>query len=255
MRRVGSSSPRALLVGRVLYARQAGSVIQPAEVLVPDSPESVLVIGGAGRTGRLVVDQALHDGMDVRVLTRRSASSDRVHVVTGSITSPARVRTAVDGVAAVVIVVESDAGSGGSNPPEEVHHRGVRHVLDAVDAGTRLVLISQIYITRPQAYPEVADTIAARARGEQALRDSGLAYTIVRPAWLTDEPAGRSGLRFEQGDTGDGQVARADVAAVAVQALRTPQAVGRTFELYNQPGTPDIDWAAAFGQLEPDNRR
>jgi len=43
-----------------------------------------------------------------------------------------------------------------------------------------VVLISQIYITRPDAYPDMRDVIVARGRGEQALRSSGTPYVIIR---------------------------------------------------------------------------
>jgi uncharacterized protein YbjT (DUF2867 family) len=110
-------------------------------------------------------------------------------------------------------------------------------------------MVSQIYITRPEAFPAAADVIAARGRGEQALRDSELAHTIVRPSWLTDDPGGRQALRLEQGDTGDGRVARADVAEAVAQALAHPEARGKTFELYGEPGEPPTDWAALFATL------
>jgi NAD(P)-dependent dehydrogenase (short-subunit alcohol dehydrogenase family) len=57
---------------------------------------------------------------------------------------------------------------------------------------------------------------------------------------------------LEQGDTGEGQTARADVAEACVQALAAPSAQGKTFELYNVPGSPPSDWPALFSQLKSD---
>lgn len=82
------------------------------------------------------------------------------------------------------------------------------------------------------------------------LRDSALAHTIVRPSWLTDDPGGRQALRLEQGDTGDGQVARADVAEAVAQSLTHPEARGKTFELYGEAGEPPTDWAPLFARLQ-----
>lgn len=53
-----------------------------------------------------------------------------------------------------------------------------------------------------------------RGEAEAALRASGQPYTIVRPSWLTDDAGGRQALRLEQGDSGEGRVARVDVATV-----------------------------------------
>ena len=192
---------------------------------------STVVIGGAGRTGRHIVERLLRDGAAVKVLSR---NPDHVP----------------DGVDAVVVVVESAMNDDASpNGPTAVHDEGSRHVVSAAAPDTHVVMVSQIYITRPEAFPAAAEIIAARGRGEQALRDSGLPYTIVRPSWLTDEPGGRQALRLEQGDTGDGKVSREDVAEAVVQALAHPQARGKTFELYGEPGEPPADWGPLFDAL------
>jgi NAD(P)H-binding len=75
---------------------------------------------------------------------------------------------------------------------------------------------------------------------------------IVRPSWLTDDPGGQRAIRFEQGDTGEGEISRGDVATVVVAALGSARARGKTFEIYNQPGAPPEDWDAAFAGLTRD---
>ena len=63
------------------------------------------------------------------------------------------------------------------------------------------------------------------------------------------------GRSFEgaQGDTlASGQIQRADVAIVCVQALGNPDAVGKTFEIVaGEPGA-SVDWAAFFKPLKRD---
>lgn len=130
-----------------------------------------------------------------------------------------------------------------------MHYEGTRHVIDAAAPGTHLVLVTQIYITRPERYPEVANVIHWRGRAEEALRGSGLPYTIIRPAWLTNGPVG--GVRLEQGDSGEGRVSRTAVGEVCVRALLHPEARGKTFEVYSE-GQGVEDWAAAFRALQPD---
>jgi uncharacterized protein YbjT (DUF2867 family) len=213
---------------------------------------SSLVIGGAGRTGRHIVDRLRRDGAAVRVLSR---NPDRVRggveAIAGDITHSDSVAAAMRGVDSVVLVVESAMNDDGSpNAPTAVHDQGTANVVAAAADDVHVVMVSQIYITRPEAFPAAAEVIGARGRGEQALRDSALAYTIVRPSWLTDDPGGRQALRLEQGDTGDGQVARADVAEAVAQALTHPEARGKTFELYGEPGAPPADWAARFAALQ-----
>jgi hypothetical protein len=62
---------------------------------------------------------------------------------------------------------------GSPNAPTSVHDGGTRHVIAAALRHVHVVMVSQIYISRPEAHAEVRDIIEARGRGEQALRDSG----------------------------------------------------------------------------------
>lgn len=224
----------------------------------------VLVVGGTGRTGGYVVEKLLERGRPVRVLTRNAARArgrldGNVGIFEGDLARVETLRAPLNGVAGVVEIVESDPGPGGSNPPEQAHHQGTLNLISAArgagqGALPHLVMVSQIYITRPEAYPEVRDTILARGRAENALRQSGLPYTIVRPSWLTGGPGGRQGLSLEQGDSGDGLVPREDVAETCVQALMHEEARGKTFELYGAPGgQPPSDWAVLFAALGTDS--
>jgi uncharacterized protein YbjT (DUF2867 family) len=209
----------------------------------------VVVIGGTGRTGRHIVERLRAATQTVRVLTRRGDGD--ADTVVGSITSPGDVRRVAADAGGVVIVVES-AERPGPNGPEAVHVHGVENVIAAVPPATHIVLLTQIYITRPEAFEAVRDVIVARRRGEQVLRAGGRPYTIVRPSWLTDDAGGQQAVRFEQGDTGEGRIPRADVAAVVVAALGSANAIGKTFEIYGEPGAPPSDWDAAFGRLAAD---
>lgn len=210
----------------------------------------ILVVGGSGRTGRHIVERLQRESRPVRVLSRHGGDVD-AELLIGSITESNDVRRAARDVGGVVICVESTERPG-PNGPEAVHLQGVENVLAAAPFSVQLVLVTQIYITRPEAFERVRQVILARARGEEALRASGRPYTIVRPSWLTDEPGGQQAIRFEQGDTGEGEVARADVAAVVVAALGSTAALGKTLEIYNEAGDPPADWDLAFSSLAAD---
>lgn len=91
-----------------------------------------------------------------------------------------------------------------------------------------------------------------KLRGETALRESGLVYTIVRPCALTEAPGGQA-LVVDQGDRLKGQLSREDVAELIVQVLERPQAAHTTFEVAAGQGNclPE-DWGCLFAQLNPD---
>jgi uncharacterized protein YbjT (DUF2867 family) len=211
---------------------------------------SYLVIGGAGQTGSLVVDRFADRGDCVTILSRNPGATPRdgVATATGDIAAGLNYDGLLEGVDGVVVSVEPPTDPAGA---ASVMHEGVAALARACsERGITVVLVSQIYITRADAHPEIAAIIKARAGGEQALRDSGAPYIIVRPAWLTNEPV--SGVRLEQGDGGDGQVSRATVADTIVAALPSPQAVGTTFEIYDSPEDQLTDWTGMFDELRRD---
>lgn len=220
----------------------------------------IAVIGGAGRLGSLVTRRLAEAGERVRVVSRhpeRGATPPP-----GSELWQADVRyadtlgPALRECAAVVISVEPGTADSGPDSPETTVCSGVRNVLAAAAESAlrpRFVLVSQIFVTRREhpmnAYGRLLDW---RLRGEDAVRDSGFAYTVVRPGWLTDDGSAGAGVRLEQDDRGDGWVSRASVAEACVRALGSAAAAGRTFEVYNEPGAAPTDWEPLFRRLTPD---
>ncbi len=209
-----------------------------------------LVVGGRGRTGRGVVERLVAAGAHVVVGSRSGEGGGPgvpgVAVDLAAADWPALLA----GVRGVAVSVEPPYDAAGA---ERVMHRGVAALARAAAAsGVRVVLVSQIYITRPEAYPAMAEVTRARGRGEQALRGSGARYAVVRPGWLTDEPP--SGVRLEQGDTGEGSVSRATVAEACTRLLLAEDTAPVTFEIFDGAGAPEVDWPGLLGGLVPDAR-
>jgi uncharacterized protein YbjT (DUF2867 family) len=91
-----------------------------------------------------------------------------------------------------------------------------------------------------------------KLRGEDAVRESGLSYTIIRPCALTEEPGGKA-LVFEQGDNIRGKVSREDIAELCVQALEQPKACNLTFEVKEaESGKGSRDWENLLSALKTD---
>lgn len=86
--------------------------------------------------------------------------------------------------------------------------------------------------------------------GEDAIRNSGLPYTILRACALTeDEPVGLDSLRFEQGDFIVGKISREDIAPLMAKAFDTPGFVDVTVEL-TQTGEGEASLAPADQRIE-----
>ncbi len=90
-----------------------------------------------------------------------------------------------------------------------------------------------------------------KLRGEEAVRESGIPYTIIRPCALTEEAGGKV-LMFDQGDNIRGKVSREDIAELCLQTLGQPKAANVTFEV-KEGEDSSFDWDSLFFRLTKDN--
>lgn len=224
----------------------------------------VLVAGATGGTGHAVVETALKRGFPVRVLVRdaekaRTLFGERVEYAVGDVRQPRSLRGAVRGVRYVVSAL--GAGSGARDPensPEHVDYAGVKALAEAAKAGgvEHFVLTSSMGVTHPdhQLNRILDNVLQWKLKGEDAVRASGLNYTIVRPGGLTNEPGGREGIRILQGDPPDvvGRISRADLAEVLVGVIGREEAYRKTFEVIGDPDARGADWISLLGGLKSD---
>jgi uncharacterized protein YbjT (DUF2867 family) len=212
----------------------------------------VLVVGATGSIGQLAVRSAQRHGLRPRALVRDLQRAEHllpgVELVQGDLEDTASLRRAVDGADALVLT----HGSGGDPRPDaraHIDYGGVLNLLRALGgARPRVALMTSIYATRS----DVPGATPWKRRSERLLRASGLPYTIVRPGWFDHAGASQRRLVLQQGGTGDGGIARDQIAETLVQSLLTGTALGKTFELVAVEGAQQSDWARLFGVLKSD---
>ena len=231
------------------------------EIEVRETP--VLVFGATGGTGRRVVTQLLEQGRKVRAFVRDETSAreklgSRVEYVTGDVRDAATVSPAFDGVKFVISAIGSSGRARDpSNTPEAVDYRGVKLLADqAAAAGVEhFVLVSSMGATiEDHPLNQMFDNILMwKFKGEEALRDSGVPYTIVRPGGLTEEPGGQAEIKIFAEDGGEGSIPRADVARVCVAALTNPAAINKTISITSGEGDPSDEFTAAFEAIPADS--
>jgi len=220
----------------------------------------VLVAGATGGTGQMVVKHLLEQGYDVKALVRsidkaRGLFGDTVEYATGDVRNPDQL---IEAMVGVDYVISSVGGSRNdkSNYPEQVDFGGVRNMADVAAASgvKQMVLVSSSGVTQEDHFLNKMfnDVMKWKLKGEDALRASGVPYTIVRPGGLVDKPAGSSTIVFAQGDTTSGAITREDVALICVAALQYPEARGKTFETFAEGTATAPDWASMFGGLNAD---
>ena len=221
-----------------------------------------LVAGATGGVGQQIVSKLLRRNEHVRALVRdltkaRALLGENLELVEGDARRIDSANEAVQGVQVVICALGARPGND-QNTPEQVDYEGVQNlVMAARNAGVaRFVLVSSLAVTRPDhplnQYGRVLDW---KRKGEDALRSSGLVYTIIRPGGLTDDPGGAAAVQFDQGDRASGRISRADVAEIVMQALARDSAHNVTFEVIGGEGSAPVSaeqWDALFAGLRSD---
>ena len=240
-----------------LTAAQEGAP-KPPRVLPSMKGETVVVAGATGRTGKVVVQLLLAQGAKVRGFSRKveeaRAAVPGVEWVTADVRDPKSLEGIAKGADRMVIALGSNSFRDPSNKPEEVDDGGVARLAALAKAANlkHVVLVSSAGVTRAQPGEErfaklMYGVMTAKLRGEDALRRSGVPYTVLRPVGLWDKPPGEYGIALVPGDPAiSAMISRSDVAAVAVHALVDPAARNKTVVILNA-AQPQVDgWKSAF---------
>jgi NADH dehydrogenase len=150
----------------------------------------VLVTGATGYVGRRLVPRLLAAGLEVRALARSPESAalpEGVEVVRGDLTDPGSLGPASEGMATVVNLAAVTADR--KPPPggyEAVHADGVAALARAArEAGVaRVVHMSGIDTMTGDPGPY----LLSRRLGEEAVRESGVPWTMLRPSIMFGGP-------------------------------------------------------------------
>ena len=200
----------------------------------------VAIVGGHGQIARLLHPLVVAQGHTPVALVRREDQravleelGAEVRLLDIESAGVEDFEAAFDGCCAVVFA----AGGGPDGNLERKRTVDLEGSLKSIEAASRkgirrFVQVSAIDVDEPVAADagEVwAAYVAAKRDSDRALRESRLAWTILRPGRLTDDPAtGRVALGP---DVPRGPVTRADVAAVLAAVLDRPDTVGQQWNL------------------------
>jgi uncharacterized protein YbjT (DUF2867 family) len=208
---------------------------------------NVFVAGGHGKIGLRLLRLAAQRGDQARGLIRDAGQSADLEAVgaepvVADWEAGDDITPLVSGADAVVFA----AGAGPGSDPERkrtVDYGGAVKLIEAAKANavSRYVIVSSMGADDPASAPEqMRPYQEAKAAADEALRESGLDFTIVRPGMLTDDPG--TGLIDAAPKLGRrGSIPRDDVAAVLLAVLDEPSTIGKTFEVLS--GDTPVDEA------------
>ncbi|MFF4250759.1 NAD(P)H-binding protein [Streptomyces sp. NPDC001663] len=223
----------------------------------------ILVTGATGTIGSEVVRQLAARGEKVRALSREPAQArvpSGVEAVPGHHRDRASVEAAMAGAEAAFLV-------GVFGPDDAEHDRGLVEAAKAAGV-RRIVKLSAIGTGDPR----LGVFGTWHLPGEEAVRASGLEWTVLRPSafgsntlsWVTAVREGTPAPNM-MGDGRQGVVDPRDVAEIAVAALLDPRHAGRTYTLTGPETLSAHEQAAVLGEvlgrpvplhdLSPEDRR
>jgi uncharacterized protein YbjT (DUF2867 family) len=247
--------------GAAGFAAAQEGAPKPPPVLPSMKGETVVVAGATGRTGKVVVQLLLAQGAKVRGFSRKvdeaRAAVPGVEWIAADVRDPKSLEGLAKGADRMVIALGSNSFRDPSNKPEEVDDAGVARLAALAKAANlkHVVLVSSAGVTRAEPGEErfaklMYGVMTAKLRGEDALRKSGVPYTVLRPVGLWDKPPGQYGIALVPGDPAiSAMISRADVAAVAVHALVDPAARNKTVMILNAAQSQLDGWKSAFAAV------
>jgi uncharacterized protein YbjT (DUF2867 family) len=210
----------------------------------------VAIAGGHGKIARRLTRLLKRNGDEVVSLIRNPDQADDVRAEGGEPVvvdlekdDADKVAEAIDGADVVVFAAGAGPGSGAERK-ETMDYGGAVKLIDAAkqqDVG-HYVMVSSIGADRNARDGQMAPYLRAKGKADEALRASGLPYTIIRPGGLTEDPGTghvRAGAHVERGT-----IPRDDVALTLFELLtRVGKPEGITFELVE--GEDDVHDALA----------
>jgi uncharacterized protein YbjT (DUF2867 family) len=205
---------------------------------------NLLVVGSTGPLGREFIEQAMDAGHVVRALARNPSAlkpAPSLEVVRGDVFDRPSLDAAALGQDAAVVILGLPFSA--LRKPTNVFSQGTRNLIAAMrPAGVRrVIVVSSFGVGESRHDAKLHERLffslalrgayADKVLQEQAVRESGLDYTIVRPARLTMAKGdGRYTALIAPGSI-PSPVARADVARFILDALRAREYVGTTVSL------------------------
>lgn len=202
----------------------------------------VIIFGAAGRTGKLVVSDALAGGHDVTAFVHEPDQFDpKVNVVVGDASDVHTVTQALTGQEAVLDTI------GGTKPYKDtgVETASARTIVAGMERQgvRRLVVISAMgiddsidqapfwyeYLLMPTMLRGV---VSDKNRMEREVRTADLEFVIVRPALLSDDEPTNPLRVLGEGEKGH-STSRKDLAAFLVLQLSSNSNLGRAVVVVN----------------------
>ncbi len=189
--------------------------------LVQKFEMKIAIFGASGKTGILLVYQALNQGHIVTAFARQptkvTIQHKNLHVIQGDIMEPEKVRLAVEGQDAVLCTLGV-----AKNKPDTTLSEGTRKIIKAMESAhvRRFICMSSAGILGNDSgfffgkifMPLFLNHVFEDKKRQAAIiKESSLDWVILRPTGLTDAPKTNT-YKVNPGNPTSNTIPRADVA-------------------------------------------
>lgn len=195
----------------------------------------ITIVGAHGNIAMLLHPMLIEAGHSVRGIIRKKEQADElrelgVEPVVADVEKQDDISEAVGNADAVLFAAGAGAGSGAERK-WTVDRDGAIKLMSACHKNDieRYVMISAMGLDKPRGSEVFKVYQKAKAEADEALRVSGLDYTIVKPGRLTDESG--TGKISVGKELDRGEIPREDVAAVIKNVFEMPGTIGEEFDL------------------------
>ena len=225
------------------FLRITGWVLAVSLLVVPQMvmAANVMLFGGTRGVGLEIAKILVNQGDTVTAFVR--PTSDRsgleplgVTFAVGDALDAASVQAGFSAQTFDSVVTSLGAARGEGTAVDDV---GTKNLVDAAKAAgvSRFVMVSAVGVGNskgaipPNVYQILEPGLVAKNIGEEYIRNSGLAYTIVRPGGLDNGPATNTFALIEDPTGPFERVDRAEVARLTVKALDDAATIGKTYHV------------------------
>ncbi|KPQ33575.1 MAG: SDR family oxidoreductase [Phormidium sp.] len=211
------------------------------------------VAGATGATGRHIVQALVQREIPVRAFVRnldraRELLPHQAELVTGDVLDA---QTLPNALADCTTLLCATGARPSLDPtgPYKVDYQGTQNLIQAAQTANieQFVLVSSL-CTSEFFHPLNLFWLVLywKKQAEEALRQSGLTYTIVRPGGLKNEDTPAPIIMRSADSLSEGSIPRQKVAHVCVEALFSPEARNKIVEIVAKEDAPTRDIAQLF---------
>jgi uncharacterized protein YbjT (DUF2867 family) len=212
----------------------------------------ICIVGGHGKIAMHLHPLLVNNGHHVRGIIRKSEQAKVLQEagaepVICDIEHENDISEAVGNADLVIFAAGAGPGSGAERK-WSVDRDGAVKLIDAAKQNgiKRYIMISAMGLDKPRGNEVFRVYQKAKAEADEALRNSGLDYSIIKPGRLTDNPGiGKVSLAP---DLDRGEIPREDVARVLAEVIEEPDLASLTLDLVtgNTPIEEAVKEALSF---------